>query len=62
MKIHDVQILFNHMNTTGYQMEMGVSIVNKKFLPELIQRHGRSIVTNNQVWEQREKIGGILIQ
>ena len=39
----------------------GVSIINKKYLPVILQRQGRQNATNVQVWEQREKIGGILV-
>jgi hypothetical protein len=38
----------------------GVYIINKKYLVEMLQRAGRPGPVAAQIWEQREKIGGLV--
>jgi hypothetical protein len=53
-------VVFTNAFVSPTKLIKGVSIVNKKYLPVILQRQGRQNATNVQVWEQREKIGGIL--
>jgi hypothetical protein len=55
-------IVFTNAFVAPLKPIKGVIVVNKKYLNNTIQRPNRPIKANNNIWEQKEKIGNSLIQ